>query len=113
MTTTLKAAVASYLRAKTVARDTRNEYLSTVRKWEEWGGGAPIEELQHKEIREFLDWVYERAIAQKGMNPGRTANKAREHIRAVLRTRASRNCAPSPASGRGRTWELDRTSPGS
>ena len=61
MPTALKAAVESYLRAKTLSRGTRNEYLSTVRKWEQWGGGAPIEELQHKQIREFLDWVHERA----------------------------------------------------
>jgi hypothetical protein len=84
MATTLKAAVESYLRAKTVARGTRNEYFSTVRKWEQWGGGPPVEELQHKQVREFLDWVHERALAQDETNPGRTANKAREHLRAVL-----------------------------
>jgi integrase len=83
MATTLKAVVENYLRAKTVARGTRNEYFSTVRKWEQWGG-SPIEELQRKQIREFLDWVHERALAQEGTNPGRTANKAREHLRAVL-----------------------------
>ena len=84
MATTLKAAVERYLDAKTVARGTRNEYFSTVRKWEQWGGGSPIEELQHKNIREFLDWVHERAVAQEGTNPGRTANKARQHLRAVI-----------------------------
>ena len=83
MATTLKAAVESYLGAKTVARGTRNEYLSTLRKWEQWGGGPPIEALQHKEIREFLAWVHERALAEDGTNPGRTANKAREHLRAA------------------------------
>jgi hypothetical protein len=31
----------------------------------------------------FLDWVYERAVADEGTNPGRTANKAREHLRAI------------------------------
>ena len=55
MATTLKAAVESYLHANTVARGTRNEYFSTVRKWEQWEGGLPIEELQRKQIREFLD----------------------------------------------------------
>ena len=84
MSTTLKAAVESYLCAKTMSRSTRNEYFSTLRKWERWGDGSPIEELQHKQIREFLDWVHERALAQDGMNPGRTANKAREHLRAVI-----------------------------
>ena len=84
MPTTLNAAIQSYFRAKPVSRGTRNEYRSTLRKWEDWGAGTPIEELQRKHIREFLDWVHERAIAQEGTNPGRTANKAREHLRAVL-----------------------------
>ena len=84
MSTTFKAAVESYLRAKTLSRGTRNEYRSTVRKWEQWGGGPHIETLQRKEIREFLDWVHVRALAEKGKNPGRTANNVREHLRAVL-----------------------------
>ena len=29
-----------YLRAKSLARGTRNEYFSTLRKWEQWGGGV-------------------------------------------------------------------------
>jgi hypothetical protein len=41
----LKAAVESYLRAKTLSRETSNEYRSTARKWEQWGGGPPIEAL--------------------------------------------------------------------
>jgi hypothetical protein len=48
------------------------------------GSRPPIEELQRKQIREFLDWVHERALAQQWTNPGRTANKAREHLRAIL-----------------------------
>jgi hypothetical protein len=35
------ARVVCYLRAKDLSRGTRNEYLSTVRKWERWGGGIP------------------------------------------------------------------------
>jgi site-specific recombinase XerD len=84
MQTTLNAAVESYLRAKKLPRGTRSEYRSTLRKCEQWGAGTPIESLQRKEIREFLDWVFERAVEQKGINPGRTANKAREHLRAVI-----------------------------
>jgi hypothetical protein len=84
MQTTLDAAVDRYLRAKALSRGTRNEYRSTLRKWEQWGGGAPIEALQRKDVRAFLDWVYERAVADQGTNPGRTVNKAREHLRAVL-----------------------------
>ena len=78
MATTLHAAVQSYLDAWTVARGTRNEYCSTVHKWEHWGGGPPIEELQHQQLRAFLDWVHARALAQGGTNPGRTANTARQ-----------------------------------
>jgi len=84
MRTTLNAAVDSYIRAKTLSRGTRNEYFSTLKKWTQRGGGVPIEELRRKDIREFLDWVYERAVAHEGLNPGRTANKAREHLRAVI-----------------------------
>ena len=40
--------------------------------------------MTRKHIRDFLDWVYERAVQQGGTNPGRTANKARENLRAVL-----------------------------
>jgi hypothetical protein len=52
----LKSASESYLRARGLSRGTRNEYLSTIRKWERWGGGGPIEQLRRKDVREFLDW---------------------------------------------------------
>jgi len=84
MPTTLKTAAESYLRAKALSRGTLNEYSSTLRKWEKWGGDIPVEQLRRKDVGEFLDWVYERAVADEGTNPGRTANKAREHLRAVL-----------------------------
>lgn len=60
MQTNLDAAVNRYLLSKTLSRGIRNEYISTIRKWEQWGCGVPIEEIQRKDIREFLDWVYER-----------------------------------------------------
>ena len=69
MPTTLKTAAESYLRAKALSRATRNEYLSTLRKWERWGGGIPVEQLRRKDIREFLDWVYEQAVKDEGENP--------------------------------------------
>jgi len=84
MSTTLETAVADYLRSGNPARGTRAEYQTTLRKWKEWGGGVQIETLGRKELREFLDWVYQHAVAEHGTNPGRTANKAREHLRAVL-----------------------------
>jgi len=55
--------------AKTLSRGTRNEYHSTVSKWEQWGGGVPIEAIQRKEVRAFLDWVYERAVADHCHRP--------------------------------------------
>jgi hypothetical protein len=84
MRTTLRSAIQNYLRARSPARGTRDEYNTTLKKWRAWGGGVPIERLGRKEIREFLDWVYDRAVADDGTNPGRTANKAREQLRAVL-----------------------------
>ena len=84
MRTTFPAAAESYLRSKLLSRGTRNEYRSTLRKWGQWDRGVPIQRLQRGHVREFLDWVYERAVADQGTNPGRTANKAREHLRAVL-----------------------------
>lgn len=84
MPTSLKTAVLSYLRAGNLAIGTRKEYLSTLRKWTEWGGGVPVEELTRPEIRDFLDWVHERAVQNEGTNPGRTANKARENLRAIM-----------------------------
>jgi hypothetical protein len=84
MPTTLRTATEGYLWARALSRGTRNEYLSTLRKWEHWGAGGPVEQLSRKEIRELLDWVHERAVRDEGTNPGRTANKAREHLRAVL-----------------------------
>ena len=84
MPTTLETAVSNYLRFGTPARGTRAEYQTTLRKWKRWDGGVPIENLGRKEIREFLDWVHEHAVAEGCSNPGRTANKAREHLRAVI-----------------------------
>lgn len=84
MSTTLEMAVREYLHTGNLAHSTKNEYHTTLRKWEQWVGRVPIESLGRKEIREFLDWVYERAVAHEGTNPGRTANKAREHLRAIV-----------------------------
>ena len=84
MPTTLTTAVSNYLRSGKPARGTQAEYQTTLRKWKQWGGEMPIEKVGRKEIRDFLDWVYDLAVAEHGTNPGRTANKAREHLRAVI-----------------------------
>jgi hypothetical protein len=84
MPTTLRTAVTSYLQAGTLAKGTKAEYQTTLNKWQQWGNGVPLEKLGRKEIREFLDWVHSRAVAEDGSNPGRTANKARAHLRAIM-----------------------------
>lgn len=84
MQTTFEAAVESYLRARNLSHGTRDEYSTTLRKWKRWGGGAAIEKLTRTDIREFLDWVHQEAVQQEGTNPGRTTNKARENLRAVM-----------------------------
>ena len=84
MSTTLHEAVSGYLSSTNPARGTRAEYHTTTLKWQQWGNDVPIEQLGRKEIREFLDWVHERAVLDNGSNPGRTANKAREHLRAII-----------------------------
>jgi Phage integrase, N-terminal SAM-like domain len=84
MTTDLRTAVDGYRRAKPLSRGTCNEYQSTLRKWEQGGRGVALEDLRRRDVRAFLDWVYARAVEQEGDNPGRTANKAREHLKAVL-----------------------------
>lgn len=84
MPTQLKTAVHNYLRAGNLAHGTRKGYLSTLRKWTRWGGGVPIEELTRPDIRDFLDWVYEQAVEREQTNPGRTTNKSRENLRAIM-----------------------------
>ena len=84
MLTSLSTAVTNYLWAGTLAQGTKAEYQTTLNKWREWGNGVPLETLGRKEIREFFDWVHSQAIAEEGLNPGRTANKARAHLRAII-----------------------------
>ena len=117
MPTTFRAAVERYLRAKPLSPATRCEYRSTVRKWAEWGSGALLDDLSRGDVRDFLDWVYARAVEDQGTNPGRTANKAREHLRAVLSwaweqeliqarrgSASSPNCRRTSVPRRCRSW---------
>ena len=72
----LETTVESYLRHKELSRGTRKEYEATLRKWKLWSRNEPLVELNRKTVRDFLDWVYEKAVEEDGTNPGRTANKA-------------------------------------
>jgi hypothetical protein len=84
MPTKFPAAVRQYTSSKRLSKGTKDEYKATVRKWLVWDTDVPVEELSRASVREFLDWVYETACEQGGTNPERTANKAREHLRAVV-----------------------------
>jgi len=84
MTTTLKTAAESDSRARALSRGTRHEDLSTLRKWERSGRDIPIEQLRRKDVREFLDGVYQRAVTEEGTNPGRTASIG-SNLRAVAK----------------------------
>jgi hypothetical protein len=84
MPTTLESIVTKYPRSGSPAQRTREEYVTTLRKWLRWGGAVPLEHLGRKEIREFIDWVHENAIARQARNRGRTSNKVRSHLRAVI-----------------------------
>src|SRR5437763_16293076 len=83
MPTTLKTAAHGYLRAKALSRATRNEYLSTLRKWGKWGGGIPVGQLRRRGLREILDWFYEPAAKDAGENPRPPATKPPGHLRAI------------------------------
>lgn len=84
MPVTLRNAVQRYFRSRHSAQGTQAEYKTTLAKWRSWGGGVSVEKLGRQEIREFLDWVYAQAVQDNGSNPGRTANKAREHLKAIV-----------------------------
>ena len=79
-----ESAVASYLKARSLSAATGVEYRSTLSKWSAWGKASQLSSIGRAEVRDFLDWVHERAIENEGTNPRRTANKCREHLRAVL-----------------------------
>ena len=84
MPTTLKNATKKYVKARDLSLGTRREYQTTIAKWQRWKGRVSIERLDRPTIREFLSWVHDQAVADGGTNPGRTSNKARTHLRAVI-----------------------------
>ena len=84
MSNSFEAISAKYLAAKKLSGGTRKEYKSTVTKWTDWGKGVDVDQITRSNIRDFLDWVHEQAANNGGSNPGRTANKSRENLRATL-----------------------------
>jgi len=72
-----------YLRSGNPAQRTREEYATTLRSGRVGRRGTTGKPWQ-EDIREFLDWVHEDAIARQARNPGRTSSKVRSHLRAVM-----------------------------
>lgn len=84
MSISLESVATKYLTAKKLSGGTRREYKSTISKWVTWGHGVDVDQIDRSRIRDFLDWVHEKATQDGGSNPGRTANKARENLRAIM-----------------------------
>src|SRR5690349_19258310 len=81
-----------------MARDPQRVF-TTLGKWDRWGAGPTIELVRRRDIRQFLDWVHEQAVADRGGDPGRTANKSREFLRSILLSPGAgtdRGAAPAP-----------------
>lgn len=84
MSISFESVSVKYLAAKKLSGGTRKEYKSTITKWAAWGSGVDVDEINLSHIRDFLDWVHDKAAQDGGSNPGRTANKARENLRAIM-----------------------------
>lgn len=84
MTFSFETIAIKYLSAKKLSGGTRKEYKSTLAKSLARGKGVEVDGIDRNHIRDFLDSVHEKAIQDGGTNPGRTANKARENLRAMM-----------------------------
>jgi integrase len=84
MSISFESVAAKYLATKKLSSGTCKEYRGTVTKWIAWGKGVDVDQVGRVHLRDFLDWVHEKAAADGGANAGRTANKARENLRAIL-----------------------------
>lgn len=84
MSHSFESVAAKYLATKKLSSGTCKEYRSTVTKWTVWGKGVDVDQIGRVHLRDFLDWVHAKAGADGGSNAGRTANKARENLRAIL-----------------------------
>ncbi len=77
MSISLEKVAEKYLAAKRLSAGTTKEYRSTVTKWLTWGNGVDVDQIERHHIRDFLDWVHDKASSDGGSNAGRTANCGR------------------------------------
>lgn len=82
MSNGFESVAVKYLATRKLSSGTCKEHRGTVTKWIAWGKG--VDQIGRVHLRDYLDWVHEKAAADGGANAGRTANKARENLRAVL-----------------------------
>lgn len=80
MSHSFESVAAKYLAAKKLSSGTCKEYRGTVTKRTAWGKGVDVDQIGKFHLRDFLDWVHEKAAADGGSNAGRTANKSRENL---------------------------------
>ena len=69
---------------KALSRATPTIIARSLENGRDGAAASPWNSWRRKVIREFLDRVYDQAVTCEGENPGRTANKAREHLHDVL-----------------------------
>ncbi|MEZ6134908.1 MAG: hypothetical protein R3C53_08370 [Pirellulaceae bacterium] len=81
---TLESVSDRYAQAYNLSVGTRNEYRTTLNKWRAWGGDSAVERIGRKEIRFAWDLVHTKAVDGGGANPGRTTNKTRQNLQALL-----------------------------
>lgn len=84
MSISLENVAVKYLAARKLSCGTCKEYRDTVAKWVTWGKGVDVDQIGRNHLRDFLNWVHEKTTTDGGSNAGRTANKARENLRAIL-----------------------------
>ena len=70
MSNSVEAISVKYLTTKKLSGGTRKEYKSTVTKWTAWGNGVDVDQINRSHIRDFLDWVHDKAAEDGGSNPG-------------------------------------------
>jgi site-specific recombinase XerD len=67
----LEKVAEKYVAAKKLSTGTQKEYRSTVTKWLARGQGVDVDQIDRRHIRDYLDWVHDKAANDGGSNAGR------------------------------------------
>ena len=99
--------------AKKLSGGTRKEYRSTVTQWLAWGQGVDVDRIERQHIRDFLEWVHEKATQDAWANavsrtrPGTTSEPS---CPGPGSRTTGRSCPGSPSPSRSATSPDDTTS---